>query len=216
VTVNADLSPDDQLDEWLLSDHPAAVSERTRRRLDHQLAEAIGLARLRGWLAKIDQLAKDGQPLGDSVWRLAEQARTWLIPNAEQRLAALTDTPDPVRVRRARNEFETSLQAGKDPDYRYPARYLGAQAARQPIPSDPWARPYDPEEAPTLSDRTVKDLDAENHPVGVVRTQAITHRARLALERAGRHRPTCQPRDDAPRLRPHQGRGDRQELDRET
>jgi hypothetical protein len=199
----------------LLSDHPAAVSERTRRRLDHQLAEAIDLARLRGWLAKIDQLAKDGRPLGDSVWRLAEQARTWLIPNAEQRLAALTDTPDPVRVRRARDEFETSRQVGKDPDYRYPARYLGAQAARHPIPPEPWARPYDPEEAPTLSDRTVKDLEAENSRFGFVRTQAITHRARLARERADPPGPARPPRDDTPHQRPHRGRGDRQEPDRE-
>jgi hypothetical protein len=215
VTVNAELSPHDRFYEWLLSDHPAAVRERARRRLDHQLVEAIDLARLRGWLAKIDRLTKAGQPLGDSVWGLAEQARTWLIPNAEQRLAALTADPDQVRVHRARSELETSLQAGKDPDYRYPARYLGAQAAGQPIPPEPWERPHDPEEAPTLSDRTVKDMEAENSRLGFVRTQAITHRARLALERADRNRPACQPRDDAPRLRPHRGRGDRQEPDRE-
>lgn len=213
--MNAELSPHDRFYEWLLSDHPAAVRERARRRLDHQLVEAIDLARLRGWLAKIDRLAKAGQPLGDSVWGLAEQARTWLIPNAEQRLAALTADPDQVRVHRARSELETSLQAGKDPDYRYPARYLGAQAAGQPIPPEPWERPHDPEEAPTLSDRTVKDMEAENSRLGFVRTQAITHRARLALERADRNRPACQPRDDAPRLRPHRGRGDRQEPDRE-
>jgi hypothetical protein len=196
--VNVELSPDDRFYEWLLSDHPAAVSERARRRLDNQLAEAIDLARLRGWLAKIDRLANDGRPLGDSVWRLAEQARTWLIPNAEHR-----------------TELETSLRVGKDPDYRYPAHYLGAQAARQPIPPEPWERPHDPEEAPTLSDRTVKDMEAENSRLGFVRSQAITHRARLALERADRNRPACQPRDDAPRLRPHRGRGDRQEPDRE-
>lgn len=213
--MNAELSPDDRFYEWLLSDHPAAVSERTRRRFNNQLVEAIDLARLRDWLAKIGQLAKDGRPLGDSVWGLANQTRTRLIPNAEQRLAALTDTPDQVRVHQARLQFETSRQVAKDPDYRYPAHYLGAQAAHQPIPPDPWERPYDPEEAPTLSDRTVKDLEAENSHLGFVRTQAITNRARLALERAGRNRPACQPRDDAPRLRPHRGRGDRQEPDRE-
>jgi hypothetical protein len=165
--------------------------------------------------AKIDQLAKDGRPLGDSVWGLANQTRTRLIPNAEQRLAALTDTPDHIRVHQNRWAFETSQQVATDPDYRYPTRCLGAQAAHQPIPPEPWARPHDSEEAPTLSDRTLKDLEAENSPVGFVRTQAITHRAHLALERADRHRPTCQPRDDAPRLRPHRGRGDRQEPDRE-
>ena len=134
--MNAELSPDDHFYEWLLSDHPAAASERARRRLDHQLAEAIDLERLRGWLAKIDQLAKDGQPLGDSVRRLAEQARTRLIPNAEQRLVALTNTSDQVRVHRARQEFETSLQVGRDPDYRY-----------RPATSDPGCRPADPARA---------------------------------------------------------------------
>jgi hypothetical protein len=212
--VNAELFAEDRFYEWLLSDHPAAVLERARRRLDHQVAEAEDLARLRGWLAKIDHLAQAGQPLGDSVWHLAEQARTWLIPRAEQRLAALTDPPDQVRVRRARIQLETSQQVGKDPDYRYPARYLGVDAARQPIPPEPGARPYDPEERPALGDRTVKDLEAENSPFTFVRTQAVTHRAHIALERT-HHQPARSTRDDRPHSRPHRGRGDRQEAERE-
>jgi hypothetical protein len=214
VTVNAELTPDDRFYEWLLSDHPAAVHERARRRLDNQVAEAEGLARLRGWLAKIDHLAQAGQPLGDSVWRLAEQTRTWLIPNAEQRLADLTDTPDQVRVRRARSELETSQQVGKDPDYRYPARYLGTQAAHQLILPDPGARPYDPEERPALSDRTVKDLEAENSPFGFVRTQAVTQRARIALERAHGQQSARHTREDAHNSRPHRAR-DHWEAERE-
>jgi hypothetical protein len=154
--VNADLSPDDRFSEWLLSDHPAAAHERARRLLDNQVAEAQDLARLRTWLAKIDGLARAGQPLGDSVVRLAEQARSWLIPNAEQRLAAWAGEPDQARVRRSRQDFRANRQAQGDDDYRYPARYLGAQAARQPIPPDPWARPYDPEERPALGDRAAK------------------------------------------------------------
>jgi hypothetical protein len=212
--VNGEFTPEDRFFEWLLSDHPAAVLERARRRLDHQLAEAEDLARLRGWLAKIDHLAQAGQPLGDSVWHLAEQARTWLIPRAEQRLAALTDPPDQVRVRRARIQLETSRQVGNDPDYRYPARYLGVDAAHQPIPPDPWARPNDPEERPALGDRTVKDLEAENSPFTFVRTQAVTHRAHIALERT-HHQPARSTRDDRPHSRPHRGRGDRQEAERE-
>jgi hypothetical protein len=213
VTVNAELSADDRFYEWLLSDHPAAVLERARRRLDNQMVEAEDLARLRGWLAKIDRLAQAGQPLGDSVWHLAEQARTWLMPNAEQRLADLTDTPDQVRVRRARIQLETSRQVGKDPDYRYPARYLGTQAAHQPIPADPGARPYDPEERPSLGDRTVKELEAENSPFTFLRTQAVTGRARIALERT--HQPARSTRDNGPQSRPRRGRGDRQEAERE-
>jgi hypothetical protein len=214
LTVNAELAPDDRFYEWLLSDHPGAAQERARRRLDNQLAEATDLARLRGWLAKIDGLAEDGRPLGDSVWRLAEQARSWLIPNAEQRLAASLGETDQAWVRRGRHDFETSQKVGKDSDYRYPARYLGTQAADQPIPPEPWARPHDPEEAPTLSDRTVRDLDAENSHSGFVRIRAITHRTRLALERGARNRPARQP-GDAPPLRVRRGRGDRQETDRE-
>ena len=34
--MNAELSPDDRFYEWLLSDHPAAVLERARRRLDRR------------------------------------------------------------------------------------------------------------------------------------------------------------------------------------
>jgi hypothetical protein len=212
--VNAELTPGDRFYEWLLSDYPGAVLERGRRRLDNQVAEAEDLARLRGWLAKIDRFAQAGQPLGDSVWGLAEQARTWLIPNAEQRLAVLTCTPDEVRVRRARSELETSQQVGKDPDYQYPARYLGVDAARQPIPPEPGARPYDPEERPALGDRTVKDLEAENSPFTFVRTQAVTQRARIALERT-HHQPARSTRDDGPQSQPRRGRGDRQEAERE-
>ena len=212
--MNAELSADDRFYEWLLSDHPGAVLERARRRLDNQMAEAEDLARLRGWLAKIDRFAQAGQPLGDSVWHLAEQARTWLIPNAEQRLAALTETPDEIRVGRARIQLETSQQVGKDPDYRYPARYLGVDAARQPIPPDPGARPYDPEERPALGDRTVKELEAENSPFVFVRTHAVTQRARIALERT-HHQPARSIRDDGPHSRPRRARGDRQEAERE-
>lgn len=205
--MNAELNPDDRFYEWLLSDHPAAVLERAGRRLDNQVAESEDLARLRGWLAKIDRFAQAGQPLGDSVEHLAEQARTWLIPRAEQRLAALTDTPDQVRVRRARSQLETSQQVGNDPDYQYPARYLGVDAARQPIPPDPGARPYDPEERPSLGDRTVKELEAENSPFTFVRTQAVTQRARIAMERAHGHQSARHTREDpgvrAQRARDH-------------
>jgi hypothetical protein len=111
------------------------------------------------------------------------------------KLGAVTEVPRDSGhpLHRARQEFETSQQVGNDPDYRYPARYLGAQATRQPIPPEPWARPHDPEEAPTLSDRTVTDLDAENTHSGFVRIRTITYRARLALERGDRNRPARQP-----------------------
>ena len=213
--MNAELAPDDRFYEWLLSDHPGAAQERARRRLDNQLAEATDLARLRGWLAKIDGLAEEGRPLGDSVWRLAEQARTWLIPNAEQRLAAFLGEPDQALVRRGRHDFETSQKVGKDPDYRYPARYLGAQAARQPIPPDPSMRLHDPEERPSLGERAGKALEEENSRVAFVREHAIRERAQSALERAERQRAPRQPHLGRQLPRLGRARGDREEADRE-
>jgi hypothetical protein len=209
--VNAELSAEDRFYEWLLSDHPGAAHERARRRLDNQIVEAQDLARLQGWLAKIDRLAEDGQPLGDSVWRLAEQARSWLIPNAEQRLTASLGEPDHAWVRRGRQDFETSRQVGKEPDYRYPARYLGAQAADQPAPRDPWARLHDPEERPSLGERVGKALEEENSRFPFVRGHAIRERAQLTQDRGERRRPARHPHHG----RPGRARGDRGEAERE-
>jgi hypothetical protein len=212
--VNAELTPDDRFYEWLLSDHPAAVLERARRRLDHQLAETQDLARLQAWLAKIDRFARASQPLPNSVWRLANQTRTRLIPGAQQRLAALASESDQQRVRRWRQQLETSQRARSD-DYRYPARYLGPGAARQPTPPDPWARPHDPEERPSLGERTGTALEAENSPSEVVRTQAITERAQTALERAQRQQPTQPARNGRQPHRPSRIRSEREEAERE-
>jgi hypothetical protein len=149
------------------------------------------------------------------VWRLAEQARTWLVPNAEKRLAELTGEPDRVRVRRGRQELETSQRVGGNHDYRYPARFLGAGAARQPIPPDPWTRLHDPEERPSLGDRAVQDLEAKNSPLDYVRTQAVTGRARIALERGQRQPPIHQLHGSRRAARPDQVRVERDEPDRE-
>jgi len=89
-----------------------------------------------------------------------------------------------------------------------------AVAQHQPIPPEPGARPYDPEERPALGDRTVKELEAENSPFTFVRTQAVTQRAHTALERT-HHQPARSTRDDRPHSRPRRGRGDRQEAERE-
>jgi hypothetical protein len=212
--VNAEPSADDRFYEWLLSDHPGAADERARRRLDNQIVEAQDLARLRGWLAKIDGLADSGQPLGDSVWRLAEQTRTRLIPGAEQRLAALADQPDQQRVRRWRRELEISQRARGD-DYRYPTRYLGPDAARQPIPPDPWARLHDPEERPALGERAGKALEEENSKLAFVREHAITQRAQVAVERAQRQRPAQPARNGRQPARSSRTRADREEAERE-
>ncbi len=208
--MNAELTPDDRFYEWLLSDHPGAVLERARRRLDNQVREAEERAVLRRFIARTDQ-----SPDAPTTVRGLAGTAGWLVERSEQRLATGAASSDAERVATARRDLETSQRVGKDPDYRYPARYLGEQAAHQPIPPDPGARLHDPEERPALSDRTVKELEAENSPFTFVRTQALTGRARAALERTHRHQPARQTRDDHPRIRPHRDRGDRQETERE-
>jgi hypothetical protein len=210
VTVNAELSAADRFYEWLLSDHPGAVVARTRRRLDNQVREAEERAVLRRFIARTD--ASSDAPT--TVRALAGTAG-WLVERSDQRLAAQTASTDTDLVATARRDWETSRRVQVDGDYRYPARYLGVEAAHQPIPPDPGARPHDPEERPTLGDRTVKDLEAENSPYGFVRTQAVTHRARLALERAHLQQPARQARNGHQHARTDRARGDREEPDRD-
>jgi hypothetical protein len=201
VAVNAEPSAEDRFYEWLLSDHPGAVLERARRRLDNQIREAEERAVLRRFIARTGQIPD--APL--TVQRLAGTAG-WLLERSQQRLAADAARADAELVATARRDLETSRRVQLDGDYRYPARYLGVEAARQPILPDPGARPYDPEERPALGDRTVKELEAENSRFVFVRTQAITARAQPARQaRNGRQHARIIDR----------ARGDHQEAERE-
>jgi hypothetical protein len=204
--VNAELTAEDRFHEWLLSDHPGAALERARRRLDNQVREAEERAVLRRFIARTDQ----SPDTPTSVRGLAGTAG-WLVERSQQRLADQAASSDAELVATARRDFAISQQAGTDPDYRYPARYLGAQAAHQPIPPDPGARRYDPEARPALGDRTVKELEAENSPFAFVRTQAIVGRVRAALERSQRPQPARQARNGHQHARIDRARGDRQE-----
>jgi hypothetical protein len=159
VTVNVELPPEDRFYEWLLSDHPGAVLERARRRLDTQVREAEERAVLRRFIARTDQ-----SPDAPTTVRGLAGTAGWLVERSQQRLAADAARADAELVATARRDLETSRRAQLDDDYRYPARYLGAQAAGQPIPPDPGALLHDPEERPALGDRTIKDLEAENSP----------------------------------------------------
>jgi hypothetical protein len=205
VTVNAELSAEDHFYEWLLSDHPGAVLERARRRLDNQVREAEERAVLRRFIARTDQ-----SPNAPATVRALAGTAEWLVERSEQRHGAEGARADAELVATARQDLETSRSVQVDGDYRYPARYLGEQAARQPIPPEPGARLHDPEERPALGDRTVKELEAENCPYAFVRTLAITQRARIA-----RHQPARPTRDDTPRGRPYRVRGDREGAERE-
>jgi hypothetical protein len=208
--VNADLSAEDRFYEWLLSDHPGAVLERARRRLDNQVREAEERAVLRRFIARSDQ-----SPDAPTTVRELAGTAGWLVQRSQQRQVAEAARADAELVATARRDWETSRRVQVDGDYRYPARYLGAQAARQRIPPDPGARLHDPEERPALGDRTVKELEAENSPYTFVRSQAITGRAQAALQRASRPQPARQARDGRQHSRIDRARGGREEAERE-
>jgi hypothetical protein len=210
VTVNAELTAEDRFYEWLLSDHPGAALERARRRLDNQVREAEERAALRRFIARTDH-----SPDAPTTVQALAGTAGWLVERSQQRHATQAARSDADLVATARRDLETSQQAGNDPDYRYPARYLGTQAARQPIPPQPGARLQDPEERPALGDRTVTELEAENSPYAFVRTQAIIGRAQAARQRAQRPQPARLVRDDTPRGRPYRVRGAREEAERE-
>jgi hypothetical protein len=208
--VNAELTAEDRFYEWLLSDHPGAVLERARRRLDHQAREAEERAMLRRFIARTDQ-----SPDAPTTVRGLAGTAGWLVERSDQRMATETATSDAELVATARRDLETSRRVQLDGDYRYPARYLGTQAAHQPIPADPGARPYDPEERHALGDRTVQDLEAENSPFTFVRTQAVTARARIAQEGPHRPPPAHPALDGRQQARTDRARGDREEGERE-
>jgi hypothetical protein len=207
VTVNAELTAEDRFYEWLLSDHPGAALERARRRLDNQVREAQERAVLRRFIARTDQ----SPDAPTTVRGLAGTAR-WLVERSQQRQAADAARADAELLATARRDLEISRRAQVDGDYRYPARYLGVQAARQPIPPDPGARLHDPEERLALGDRTVQELEAENSLFAFVRTQAITARGQ---ERVHRPQPACRARDGRQHARIDRARGDQKEAERE-
>jgi hypothetical protein len=208
VTVNAELSAEDRFYEWLLSDHPGAVLERARRRLDNQVREAEERAVLRRFIARTHQ-----SPDAPTTVRELAGTAGWLVERSDQRQAADAARADAELVATARQDLETSHRVQVDRDYRYPARYLGTQAA---IPPDPGTRLHDPEERPALGDRTVKELETENSSFAFVRTQAITGRARAALQRAHRAQPARQARNGRQHTQADRARGDDcQEADRE-
>jgi hypothetical protein len=210
VTVNADLTPEDRFYEWLLSDHPGAVVERARRRLDNQVREAQERAVLRRFIARTDH-----SPDAPTTVRELAGTAGWLLERSQQRQADAAKA-DAELVATARRELEISRRVQLDGDYRYPARYVGVEAARQPIPPDPGRRLHDPEERPALGDRTVKELEAENSPYAFVRTQAITARAQATMQRAHRPQPARQARDGRQHARIiDRARGDHQEAERE-
>jgi hypothetical protein len=125
---------------FLLSDHPAARVERCRRRAAYLDETAREREVLHGWLAKLDAIPpRPGERFDDTARRLAATTRT-LLDRQAARLAAEAGEPDLVRVSQARDAWEAERRAAGHRHPRYPSRYRGVAAARQPIPPEPPAR----------------------------------------------------------------------------
>jgi hypothetical protein len=125
---------DDRFYTFLLSDHPAAVAERCRRRAAYLDDTARRREVLHGWLAKLDATpARPGARFDDAVRRLAATTRT-LLDRETAEFEGECGEPDAIRLARSRGQYETHRHARGHTSYRYPARWQGAAAARQLIP----------------------------------------------------------------------------------
>ena len=130
--------------EWLLSDHPEARAERDRRR-EATYQDEMGRAnKVLAWVEKIR--AHDEADVSDALLNLA---RT-MGPMAEKsaaRAEADYAVPDAEKVAQGRANWETYMRVSAPNgagDYRYPGRYVGEAAARQPWPGiepEPEAEP---------------------------------------------------------------------------
>jgi hypothetical protein len=116
---------DARFNTFLLSDHPAAVAERCRRRAAYLDDTARQRDALFGWLAKVDAISpRPGEAFDERVRRLAAITRR-LLDQQAARLVAEVGKPDPVRVAHQRARHG-----------RYPTHLIGPAAARQPIPPE--------------------------------------------------------------------------------
>ena len=120
--------------EWLLSDHPDARAERNRRREAHYQEEIERAGQVQAWVAKIDATPDPPETvrrLADSIGPTAEKSRA--------RAEAAIAVPDEAYVTRERDTWATFKQVSSPDglDYRYPDRYIGAAAAKQPRPPEP-------------------------------------------------------------------------------
>lgn len=137
--------------EWLISDHPWATAERVRRAADYYaaeldeddaavVAESERIAHPDGAVPHPPAAEEDfsGVPadLAETVGGLAEPpAAADLTVDHNQLPYAVADAePDEQAVARQRREYEEYRRANGEPDYQYPAHYLGAGAAEHPPP----------------------------------------------------------------------------------
>lgn len=110
--------------EWLLSDHPWATAERTRRRDAHHRRE---VAEADAVLAVCDRLA------GGSLDRLADTVAP-IARDARRRAATKAEVDDASHVAEARRRWETAQRVEGRWGYEYPSHLVGLAAADFPPP----------------------------------------------------------------------------------
>ncbi|CAN5319987.1 hypothetical protein BH20ACT8_BH20ACT8_02070 [soil metagenome] len=123
--------PVDAFYEWLLCDATAAQEERARRRSRNAADAEHERAQVTAWCQRTFDNAAAPPNLRD----LAEVMQR-LVSRGQTRERAEGDVDDDAWVRRERRQYEASRRVAGDHDYRYPARYLGPDAADQPVPDE--------------------------------------------------------------------------------
>ena len=119
---------DDDVYEWLLSDHPWALAERRRRARDRHTDDTTRAGRIREWT---DTTGRAGPKASGS--RLADLLR----PSADEahvRAEVRSAEPDDLTVLRDRETYEWERRA-RGEDYHYPAHLIGPDAVRTPPPN---------------------------------------------------------------------------------
>jgi len=118
---------DDDVYEWLLSDHPWARAERRRRAQDRHTEDTTRAAQVRHWVDTTDQHSP-GAP-GRTLAELLRPSADETHLRAEIRSAE----PDDLSVQHDRKAYEQERRAGGE-DYHYPAHLIGPDAVRYPPP----------------------------------------------------------------------------------
>jgi hypothetical protein len=123
--------------EWLISDHPLAAAERQRRAAEFYAAEFDQEAALDEEAHQQDEaedFAGMRPGIGDEVGGLATCIA--LAPDRDQlRYTAADAEPDEVTVAQSRHDYEEFRRGHGEPDYSYPAHYVGPAAAAYPPPN---------------------------------------------------------------------------------
>ena len=118
---------DDDVYEWLLSDHPWARTERQRRAQDRYREETTRAVQIRQWTDTLDQLGS-GVSSGKLTGLLGLSAdESWM--RAEVRSAR----PEDTAVQDDRKAYERERRA-RGEDYRHPAHLVGSNAVNTPPP----------------------------------------------------------------------------------